>query len=641
MADHSTFDTLGLEAELLTAVAELGFEHPTPIQQAVIPRLLRGSRDIVGLAQTGTGKTAAYGLPCIQQVDPGGKQTQVLILCPTRELCLQITRDLKAYSRHKPGVHTVAVYGGSSIAGQISALRRGAQIIVATPGRVYDHLRRKSARLDHVDRVILDEADEMLNMGFKEDLEAILKQVPDNAQTLLFSATMPGSVASIAGHFMNDPDEVTIGKRNAGAENVTHVCYTIHSRDRYLALKRVADFYPEFYGIVFCRTRIETQQVADRLVKDGYNADSLHGDLSQIQRDRVMDRFRGRRLQMLVATDVAARGLDVEDLTHIINFNLPDDLEAYTHRSGRTGRAGKAGISVALVPSHEKGKVRRIEQLMKKKFVFRPLPTGQEVCESQLKALIGRVLQSPVDHQQMDPFMPAVEAMLEGMSRTDLIKQFISLEFNRVLDYYRGAPDLNVHETKTPTRRKRYQKAAETGFKTVVLNIGKRDALSPKRLMELINHVTPGRPVEIGRISIRSRYSLVEVEGKDAAKVINSLGHADLVGKEIQAELADENSTRQPGRQRSRPAQPGPGRGPRHARAMNKAKKRKFGKPGAAKPGAAKSGIARPGSGKPNAEKPSPEKPNLEKSTTGKKGAGEKDKSQPRKWYVMDSKSGK
>ena len=575
MPEGDSFEALGLDQDLLASINALGFEAPTDIQRAVIPRLLQKAGDIVGLAQTGTGKTAAFGLPIIQTVVAASPNVQVLILCPTRELCLQITRDLMAYSKHKPGVRAVAVYGGSSIERQIMALRRGAHIVVATPGRIHDLVRRKAARLGGVTRVVLDEADEMMSMGFTEDLEAILSQVPDTAQTLLFSATMPTQVASIASRFMKEPEEIAVGKRNAGAENVTHICYTVREQDRYQALKRVADLHPEMYGIVFCRTRVETQQIAEMLIRDGYDADALHGDLNQPQRDRVMNRFRARNLRMLVATDVAARGLDVNDLTHIINYNLPDDLELYTHRSGRTGRAGRAGTSVVITRRQEKVKLRRIEQLTRKKFEFRRAPTGQEVCQAQLQALVRRVQDVRVDEEQLGKFLPGLLEMLEEMSREELIKHFISLEANRILEYYRREADLNLPETKAPQREKWKKKPDEFAFKKLFINMGKRDRLSPMKLMELINNATPGRSVEIGHIDIRSNHAFFEVEGKAAAKVINSLRGADFGGKDFHVLPVDESGEQRPVNPRSGrgrqprptentiPGRPGPKGGPK------------------------------------------------------------------------------
>lgn len=439
-----TFDELGLNPEILKAISRMGFETPTPVQAKVIPRLLENKGDMVALAQTGTGKTAAFGLPILNMLDHESRAPQALIMCPTRELCVQIARDLTAFAAGSPSVNIVAVYGGTPIQTQLRSLSRGAHIIVATPGRMLDILRRKRANLGGVERVILDEADEMLNMGFQEDLESILSEVPDTAHTLLFSATMPRQVASISRKYMKDAEEITVGQLNAGAENVTHECYVVHQRDRYLALKRLADFYPDMYAIVFCRTRQDTKSVANWLIRDGYNVDALHGDLSQDQRDNVMKKFRDKSLQILVATDVAARGLDVTDLTHVINYNLPDDLGSYTHRSGRTGRAGKSGISAVIINMREKGKVRRIEATIKKKFEYRDVPGGREICEAQLFSLVKRMKDVEVDHKQIDDFLPAIFESLKGMETEEIVKRFVSLEFNNLLKYYRGAKDLST-----------------------------------------------------------------------------------------------------------------------------------------------------------------------------------------------------
>lgn len=562
MAENRTFEELGLDDDILAAIARLGFETPTPVQAAVIPRLLDTRRDFVGLAQTGTGKTAAFGLPVIQQTDTKGTQTQALILCPTRELCLQITKDLTAFASNKKNLRLLAVYGGSPIETQVRALQRGVHIIAATPGRMHDLLRRKKVNLKNVRHVVLDEADEMLNMGFQEDLEVILGQVPDSAQTLLFSATMPRQVASIAGNYMHDPEEITIGTRNAGAENVTHVCYTIHAKDRYLALKRIADVYPDMYGIVFCRTRVETQEIADKLMKDGYDADSLHGDLSQMQRDRVMQKFRARGLQMLVATDVAARGLDVTDLTHIINYNLPDDLEAYTHRSGRTGRAGKKGISVVLVHVRDKVKVNHIERIINKKFEHRQVPSGAEVCEAQLIALIRRVKEVDVDHARIGKYLPKIEEMLAGMSQDELIKHFVSLEFNRFLEYYRDAPDLNVDEDAAQKRRAgRRTITVKPGFTKLFINIGMKEKITPRDLMGLVNDATPGKTVEIGNIEITTNCTFFEVESGSVARVVDALSRIEYKDRGIRIELAASDDDRRVGMGRKHyPGRGRPGR---------------------------------------------------------------------------------
>jgi len=439
-----SFDEINLSPELHKAIAELGFMTPTPIQAAVIPVLLEGRRNMVALAQTGTGKTAAFGIPVLQLVETEVKEVQTVILCPTRELCLQVCRDLKSFAKYAKAVRSVAIYGGASIEMQLKALRNGVHIIVATPGRLHDMLRRGGADLSTARCVVLDEADEMLSMGFEEDLNAIMAAIPDTVQKLLFSATMPKQVERLAAAYMKDPLEITMGSRNAGAENVEHTCYMVHEKDRYLALKRIVDATPSLYGLIFCRPRAESPYTAALLIKDGYSADALHGDLSQIQRDRVMQAFRDRSIRMLVATDVAARGIDVSDLTHVINYQLPDELESYTHRSGRTGRAGKSGVSAVLINMREKWKIQHIEQRIGKRFVFKPVPSGRDVCEAQLLKLIGRAKAVQVDERQIAPFMPQIFEMLEGLDREQLIKHFVSLELNRFLDYYRDASDISV-----------------------------------------------------------------------------------------------------------------------------------------------------------------------------------------------------
>jgi ATP-dependent RNA helicase DeaD len=447
------FEQFNLSPELQQSIAALGFETPTPVQKAVIPVLLEGRRNMVALAQTGTGKTAAFGIPVLQRVDTGRNDIQTVILCPTRELCLQVCRDLKAFAKHSKAVRSVAIYGGASIENQLRALRNGVHIIVATPGRLHDMLRRKGADLSLASCVVLDEADEMLSMGFEEDLNAIMAAIPEGVQKLLFSATMPRQVERLRSAYMKDALEITIGSRNAGAENVTHECYMIHEKDRYLALKRIVDSTPQIYGLIFCRTRVETQETAANLMKDGYSADALHGDLTQIQRDRVMAAFRDRTIRMLVATDVAARGIDVTDLTHVINYQLPDDLESYTHRSGRTGRAGKSGISVVLINMREKWKIKHIEQRLGKQFAFKPVPSGHAVCEAQLLQFMERAKAVKVNDPQIAPFMPAIFETLEGLTREQLIKHFASLELNRFLEYYRDTPDISSPVEQRPPVR--------------------------------------------------------------------------------------------------------------------------------------------------------------------------------------------
>ena len=439
-----TFKELHIDKRILKAIAEMGFETPTPVQEEVIPFILKETRDLVALAHTGTGKTAAFGIPIIQKVDQLSSKTQALILAPTRELCLQITDDLNHLAKHMGGLNIVPIYGGASIFTQINQIASGARIIVATPGRMLDMLTRKKVDVSAISWLVLDEADEMLNMGFTEDLNAILSRTPASKRVLLFSATMAKEIEGIAQSYMNKPVAITIGSKNTGAENVYHQYYVVHAKDRYIALKRIADYYPDIYSIIFCRTKIETQEIADSLIKDGYNADALHGDLSQPQRDSVMNRFRSRNLQMLVATDVAARGIDVVDLTHIINYNLPDDPEYYTHRSGRTGRAGKSGISIVIVNLKEIFKIRQIEKQIRKKFELVKIPTGSEVCEKQLYHLVDKVKNTEIQHQEIGSFLPAVYEKLEGLGKEEIIQRFVSAEFNRFLSYYRNAPDINV-----------------------------------------------------------------------------------------------------------------------------------------------------------------------------------------------------
>ena len=563
------FEELGLAPNILKAISRMGFETPTPVQAKVIPRLLENSGDMVALAQTGTGKTAAFGLPILNMLDHENRSPQALVLCPTRELCVQITRDMEAFAACSPRVSILAVYGGTPIYTQLKSLSRGVQIIVATPGRMLDILRRKKADLSGVERVILDEADEMLNMGFQEDLEAILAQVPDTAHTLLFSATMPRHVASIARKYMDKPREITVGQRNAGAENVSHECYVVHQRDRYRALKRIADYYPDMYAIVFCRTRVDTQNVADWLIRDGYNVDSLHGDLSQMQRDRVMDKFRSRGIQILVATDVAARGLDVNDLTHVINYNLPDELGSYTHRSGRTGRAGKSGISVIIVNMREKGRVQRIERMINMRFEYRDVPSGRQICESQLFSLIERMKAVEVDHKQIDQYLPDIYESLKGMEWKEIVKRFVSLEFNSFLDYYRGAEDLSPGEKWTRSHRKEGRKRnSKADMKKgrsrdpqqarkenqrsraerrpsphdvrMVINLGRSDGLNPKMLSELIGRESK-KSVKAGQIEVKKRCSFFDVPAKDAANLILSSEISDYKGRDVRVAPCDDD----------------------------------------------------------------------------------------------------
>ena len=550
-----TFKELGLSPDLQKGIDDLGFEIPTPIQEKVIPLVLQTEKDIVGLAQTGTGKTAAFGLPIINQLNLGDANVQALILSPTRELCIQIANDLKGYSKHMQGVRIVPVYGGASIEAQIRDLRRGAHIIAATPGRILDLLKRKVAKIENIKTVVLDEADEMLNMGFREDLDKILESTPDEKRTLLFSATMPNDVARIAKNYMQDPEKVTIGTQNAGAENVRHIFYQVHARDRYLALKRIADINPNIYGIVFCRTRAETKDVADKLIKDGYNADALHGDLSQAQRDYVMKRFRERTIQMLVATDVAARGIDVDDISHVVNYNLPDELPVYTHRSGRTGRANKSGICISILNYREKSRVPQIERLIKKKMEKMDIPSGRQICNKQLFNIIDRMERVEVDEEQIAPFMDAVNKKLEWLSKEEIVKRFLSLEFNRFLEYYKNAPDLNAKAESGISRRDSDRGGRSQGrgfvrrkgggdYSRFFINIGKKDRIDPKGIIGMINDFTRDRDIAVGSIDILDNFSFFEVDSASTEKIINSFAGRKHNGRSVSVEPAEEKKSK-------------------------------------------------------------------------------------------------
>ncbi len=530
-----TFKETGLKAEILQAIEAMGFENPTPIQEKIIPLILAESRDVIALAQTGTGKTAAFGLPLIEQTDVSSHAVQTLVLCPTRELCIQITKDLENFSENIRGLRTVAVYGGAPIEKQISALKKGCQIVVGTPGRVNDLLRRKLLKLDEVRSLVLDEADEMLSMGFKDELDAIIEQIPTERQTLLFSATMPDSIAA---QYTRKPLEVSVGKRNAGAETVEHTYYVVHAKDRYLALKRIVDLHPEIYGIVFCRTRQETKDVAEKLMADGYNADALHGDLSQAQRDYVMNRFRIKNLQILVATDVAARGLDVNDLTHVINYNLPDDIEVYTHRSGRTGRAGRSGIAISIAHTRETGRIKDIERKINKKFTKKMVPTGREICERQLFHLVDGVENIDVADDQFASYLPAIMDKLSWLSREDLIKRFVSVEFNRFLNYYKDARDLNVqHEEKGARKNKR---DGNTNYSRFYINAGSKNRLNAHRLIGLINEQTDRNDIEIGKIEIMNKLSFFEIDSKHEHELLEAFQqYAEFEGEAVVVEPAN------------------------------------------------------------------------------------------------------
>ncbi len=508
------FEALGLSNAIVKAVTELGFESPTPIQEKTIPALLNGNTDLVALAQTGTGKTAGFGLPLISLVDFTSRDTQALILCPTRELCMQITRDLQSYTKYIGGANIVAIYGGASIDNQTRDIKKGAQIVVATPGRMNDMIDRRRINLSNVRYVVLDEADEMLNMGFKEDLDTILSQTPEEKNTWLFSATMPDEVLRISKNYMVNPIEITTGTKNSGNDNIEHVYYIVHARDKYAALKRIADSNPDIFAIVFCRTRIETQEISDALIKDGYGADALHGDLSQSQRDHVMKRYRSRSLQMLVATDVAARGIDVNDVTHVINYNLPDEIENYTHRSGRTARAGKQGVSIAIINMKEVGKIRIIERIIKKKFIQGKLPTGFEACEKQLFSLVKKIHNVEVNETAIEAYMPKIYDELKDLSKEDIIKRFVSTEFNRFLDYYKNAPDLNVSTSDRGRER------STPGITKLFINLGELDSLDRNSMKEYISEVS-GVPTDaIVNVEVKSSFSFIEVKS-EAAEIIS------------------------------------------------------------------------------------------------------------------------
>lgn len=544
-----TFEELGVSEPLRHAIEDLGFETPMPVQEKVIPHLLGQEGDVVALAQTGTGKTAAFGLPVLQRIDVERHVPQALILSPTRELCLQIASDLVDFSKYIPGLSVLPVYGGSSIQSQIHALREGVQIIVATPGRLIDLINRGVVKLDDVNTVILDEADEMLNMGFVDSINEILEHVPSDRKMLMFSATMPAEIAKIAKRFMLDPVEFVVGTRNEGAANVRHIYYMVHARDKYLALKRIADNSPNIYAIIFCRTRRDTQEVAENLIRDGYNADALHGDLSQQQRDMVMKKFRDRVVTLLVATDVAARGLDVDDLTHVINYGLPEDTAVYTHRSGRTGRAGKTGVSIAIIHSRERGKLREIERIIGKTFERKEVPTPDHIIEKQLFWLADRLERVEVNDEEIGRFIPGVAKKLGWLSNEDLLKRVLSLEFNRLLEYYKDAPQIDFIDEKPRKERKersdapvtkeeKDRRTASKGMERIYVNAGKRDGFYAGNLIEMLNKVVGGKRVDVGRIDLMPGYSLFDVKKSDARRVVGALKGADFMGKRIYSEIA-------------------------------------------------------------------------------------------------------
>ena len=543
----TNFEEMGFTPGILKAIQELGFDSPMPVQEKVIPLMLGGEVDIIALAQTGTGKTAAFGLPLVQATDTEINNTQALILCPTRELCMQITGDLTDYAKFTGKLKILAVYGGASIDNQIRSLKKGVHIIVATPGRLIDLIGRGAARLSAVTTVILDEADEMLNMGFLDSINEILEEVPDGRRTLLFSATMSKEISSIARKYMDNPVEITIGTKNSSADNVSHAYYLIHAKDKYKVLKRIADFEPDIYGIVFCRTRKETQEVASKLIDDGYNADALHGDLSQMQRDAVMQKFRIKNLQLLVATDVAARGLDVDDLTHVINYSLPDDTEVYTHRSGRTGRAGKTGISISLVHLRERHNLQQIERMVKKPFKAIPIPTGTEICGKQLFHWLNKLETVATEHQEIERFLPEIKEKLAGLDREELLKRVVSLQFDRFLDDYRNGEDII---DPVPDRENSFERSGRRGkheeypgnYTRLFINLGKSDGFYPEQLIELVNSNTKGRKVPIGKIDLLKTFSFFEVEAGYADDLIGALSNATFMDRRVAVEIAQEKT---------------------------------------------------------------------------------------------------
>lgn len=541
------FREMGIRAELLRALEEMGFETPTPIQAAALPELLDGRRDFIGLAQTGTGKTAAFGLPLLQRVDRTLARPQGVVLCPTRELCLQITGDLKRHARYLPGIRVAAVYGGASIANQIRQMRGGAQIVVATPGRLIDLMQRRAADLSRVACCVLDEADEMLNMGFQEDIDRILEKMPDGRQTWLFSATMPPGVAAIARNYLEDPRKVSLGGRNRIAPNITHTCYVMNERHRYQGLKRIIDFTPGMFGLVFCRTRKETQGVAESLIQDGYRADALHGDLSQAQRDHVMRKFRRQSIRLLVATDVAARGLDVDAITHIIHYNLPDDSETYTHRSGRTARAGRSGVSIALTTPREVGRLRSMERANAMRFEFKKFPEGRAICERQFDGFVDRIVETPVDRESFGDYLPAVCRALAGFDREELILRFMAAGFTRFMEDYRDAGDINA-SVRPPagarTGNGRKPRLDASGTRRFFINVGRLDQINEGAIVRLVCDHTGIRSHQIGRIELKREFSFFEVARNAGDKVLRKLKDVQLDGRRVQVRDAERNKPR-------------------------------------------------------------------------------------------------
>lgn len=545
-----TFEELGVSEEIRRAITELGFESPMPVQEEVIPYLLGNKNDVVALAQTGTGKTAAYGIPVLQKIDPEDRSTQALILSPTRELCLQISDDLNDFGKYIGGLHVVPVYGGTSIQNQIHSLRHGAQVIVATPGRLIDLMNRGAAKLDNVKNVVLDEADEMLNMGFSDSINEIFDGITtEDRNTLLFSATMSKEIEKIAQNYLHNAKEIVVGSRNEGAEHVNHIYYMVNAKDKYLALKRIVDFYPKIYAIIFCRTKRETQEIADKLIHDGYNAESLHGDLSQQQRDLTMQKFRQHLTQLLVATDVAARGLDVDDLTHVINYGLPDDTESYTHRSGRTGRAGKNGTSISIIHTRERSKMRAIEKVIQKDFVEGKIPTSEEICKKQLYKVMDQIVKADVNEEEIEPFMTDINRYFEYVDKEDIIKKIVSMEFGKFLAYYADAPEI-LPPTASGKGEKRERRGrgeggrreprkAEAGYKKLFINLGKKDGFYPGEIMQYLNRNMKNRQ-EVGHIDLLERFCYIEVPEKDATKVMRAIDGTTYKGRDVRCNDAED-----------------------------------------------------------------------------------------------------
>ena len=550
-----TFEELGVCDEIRQAIDELGFVQPMPVQEAVIPYLLGGDNDVIALAQTGTGKTAAFGIPLLQRIAEERKEMgesaskamaklpMAIVMSPTRELCLQITDDLNSFAKYLGGIHIVAVYGGAPIDSQIRALKKGAQVIVATPGRLVDLINRKVAKLDCVKSVVLDEADEMLNMGFSESINAIFETVPSDRKTLLFSATMSREIERIAKNYLKKYEEIVVGSRNEGAENVNHVYYMVNAKDKYLALKRIVDFYPKIFAIVFCRTKMETQEVADLLIRDGYNAESLHGDLSQQQRDLTMQKFRKHLTQLLIATDVAARGLDVDDLTHVINYGMPGDTESYTHRSGRTGRAGKQGTSIAIIHSRERNRIKAVEKQIGKKFVEGEIPSSAEICKKQLYKVMDQIVKTDVDDEQISPFMHDINRYFEYIDKDELIKKIVTREFGRFLAYYANAPEIEKVVTKSKERKEKGQKQGgkrehnDANMASLRINLGKRHGFYPGEIMQMLNRRLSGRQ-EVGHIELKDNYAIIDIPKSDIGKVQHAINGTSYHGKPVVCTIA-------------------------------------------------------------------------------------------------------